>query len=37
VTGSWEPYTIEQDRGRSFMIDVLDNDETLGMAFGTLV
>ncbi len=37
VTGSWEPYTIEQDRGRSFMIDVMDNDETLGMAFGTLV
>jgi len=37
VTGTWEPYTIEQDRGRSFMIDVMDNDETLGMAFGTLV
>lgn len=37
VTGAWEPYTIEQDRGRSFMIDVMDNDETLGMAFGTLV
>ena len=37
VTGSWEPYTIEQDRGRSFMIDAMDNDETLGMAFGTLV
>ena len=37
VTGAWEPYTIEQDRGRSFMVDVMDNDETLGMAFGTLV
>lgn len=37
VTGSWEPYTIEQDRGRSFMVDAMDNDETLGMAFGTLV
>jgi hypothetical protein len=37
VTGTWEPYTIEQDRGRSFMIDAMDNDETLGMAFGTLV
>ena len=37
VTGSWEPYTIEQDRGRSFTIDAMDNDETLGMAFGTLV
>ena len=37
VTGSWEPYAIEQDRGRSFMVDTMDNDETLGMAFGTLV
>lgn len=33
----WEDYDITQDRGRSFMIDVMDNDETLGMAFGTLV
>ncbi len=33
----WEAYEITQDRGRSFMIDVMDNDETLGMAFGTLV
>ena len=36
VTGAWEPYKITQDRGRSFMVDVMDNDETLGMAFGTL-
>lgn len=36
VTGSWEPYKLTQDRGRSFMVDVMDNDETMGMAFGTL-
>lgn len=37
VDGSWEDYVITQDRGRSFMVDVMDNDETLGMAFGTLL
>lgn len=37
VTDGWEDYEITQDRGRSFMIDAMDNDETLGMAFGTLV
>ena len=37
VTTGWEDYEITQDRGRSFLIDVMDNDETLGMAFGTLV
>ena len=36
VTGSWEPYKLTQDRARSFMVDVMDNDETMGMAFGTL-
>lgn len=36
ITGSWEPYKLTQDRGRSFMVDVMDNDETMGMAFGTL-
>ena len=29
--GTWETLTIEQDRGRSFSIDTMDNDETLGM------
>lgn len=37
VDGAWEPYKIEIDRGRSYMVDVMDNDETLGMAFGALV
>ena len=36
ITGSWETYKLTQDRGRSFMVDVMDNDETMGMAFGTL-
>lgn len=37
VTGGWESYKLERDRSRSFDIDVMDNDETLGMAFGTTV
>ena len=28
---TWEPLQIERDRGRSFNLDVMDNDETLGM------
>ena len=36
VTGEWETMELGQDRGRSFMVDVMDNEETLGMAFGTL-
>lgn len=36
VTGTWENMTLSQDRGRSFQVDVMDNEETLGMAFGTL-
>lgn len=37
VTGTWEAMTLSQDRARKFMIDSMDNEETLGMAFGTLV
>lgn len=36
VTGTWETMTLTQDRGRSFMIDRMDNEETLDMAFGRL-
>lgn len=36
-TGSWESLALTKDRGRSFQIDAMDNEETLGMAFGTLV
>ena len=33
--GTWETLTIEQDRGRSFTVDVMDNDETMGMALAS--
>lgn len=36
VTGRWETMTLEQDRGRSFMVDAMDDEETIRMAFGTL-
>lgn len=36
VTGTWETMTLSKDRGRSFIIDRMDNEETVGMAFGTL-
>lgn len=31
VAGAWEDYTIEIDRGRSFLVDAMDQDETLGL------
>lgn len=36
VTLEWEEFSCQYDRGRSFMIDAMDDLETLGMAFGTL-
>jgi len=36
VSGVWTPYTLTQDRGRSFTIDSQTNEETLGLAFGKL-
>lgn len=36
VTGTWEQHELTQDRGRGFLVDDMDNEETLGMAFGTL-
>ena len=36
VTGAWETLTLSKERGRAFSIDRMDNEETLGMAFGTL-
>lgn len=36
ITATWETLTLSKDRGRSFMLDVMDNDETLGMALGAL-
>lgn len=36
VTATWETVQLTQERGRAFSIDRMDNEETLGMAFGTL-
>lgn len=36
VNGSWEDLVLEYDRGRQLMVDAMDNEETLDMAFGTL-
>lgn len=35
--GSWEPYELSQDRGRSFSVDAMDDEETLGMMMGNLL
>lgn len=36
INGSWESMQLAYDRGRSLSCDAMDNEETLGMAFGTL-
>ena len=36
LSATWETLTLGQDRGRSFQIDVMDNEETLGMTLGGL-
>ena len=36
VTGAWETLTLSKDRGRSFTVDSMDSEETMGMAFGRL-
>lgn len=36
VVGTWETHTLGYDRGRSFLVDTMDNEETLDLAFGTL-
>ena len=35
--GSWDPYKLDVDRGRSFSVDDMDNEETLGMMMGNLL
>lgn len=37
VTGSWQEMTLTQDRGRSFSIDAMDDEETLKQAFAAVV
>ncbi|MBX3004564.1 MAG: hypothetical protein KF821_01905 [Anaerolineales bacterium] len=36
VTGAWETIQLTKERGREFNVDRMDNEETLGMAFGSL-
>ena len=36
VTASWRQYTPQWDRARQFLVDRLDDAESIGMAFGTL-
>lgn len=36
VVGTWEDMVLSKDRGRAFIIDSMDNEETIGMAFGKL-
>lgn len=37
VTGTWETMTLATERGRELFMDREDDEETLGMAFGTLI
>lgn len=34
VNATWESWTLQEDRGREFSIDAMDNDETLDLTFG---
>ena len=36
VVGTWEALTLAAQRGREFSIDRMDDEESLGMAFGTM-
>lgn len=36
VTASWETMTLTEERGKEISIDRMDNEETLGMVFGTV-
>lgn len=37
VGNTWEDYTLTQDRGTSFTVDSMDDEETINMLFGRLV
>ena len=36
VTATWRQYTPQYDRARQFVVDRLDDQQSLGLAFGTL-
>ncbi len=37
IAGTWQTYTLSIDRGRSYQLDVLDNDEELGLPLANLL
>lgn len=37
VTGAWQPYVLETDRGRSYQVDFLDNDQAMGLIVPNLL
>ena len=37
TNGAWEPFQITQDRGRSYQIDTMDDEESLGQIVGNLL
>lgn len=37
VTGAWVSYQLGQDRGRSYMVDAMDNEQSKDQAFGGLL
>lgn len=37
VTATWEELTLSKDRGVELKVDSMDSEETLGLAFGSLV
>ena len=36
INAGWETYTLNYDRNRALQVDAMDDEETLGMAFGTV-
>lgn len=37
TTGTWEPYQLEVDRGRSYQIDSMTNEEVLDLIVGNML
>ena len=37
VSGTWQPYVLETDRGRSYQVDFLDNDQAMGLVVPNLL
>jgi hypothetical protein len=37
VTASWETMTLTEERGKELSVDRMDNEETLGLTFGTVI